>query len=900
MAAGHKRDSNGNIVDNDAPSTAVSQQQPNTANSSKPTRRFECTFEGCSKSYTRAEHLGRHQLNHNPKDIYKCDFPGCTRTFVRQDLCARHRERHDAPPSKAAETLSSDEDDGDGTTRRVGRPRLSSLNRNAKLYEIQTSTTSASALQTPGLDQSTNSETNHAPPVTTQATTAGNSNVDQAPSEYPPQASLTGSINGFSIDMLNSQPPTGAQPDGYSRHFGSGSNDYPLPTLPEFHESPASVRDEFTAWLFDEHFSNPAAVPFFNAPMNTFGMLGNDFMPFGSTPMFTDFRHDTLPQDISLEITTPRSDGEVVSTEEVPWISPSKRLKLVELLQGRFVDAENKDIISLGQEIFNDDIDGEDHVLSLRSMQQYLGSYWKHFHQQLPILHQPTFSADAANDLLVLAIMAIGASQLGSRHSKMKTTAASRLATFVAWHLRWQIFMHVDFRPPAKLWVFQTLLLLEIYEKLASTRQMHERAHVHSATMINLMRRGTTLIGDDETARRTPGPTTPAEAWQRWIETESTRRAAFAAFIIDATHAEMFGHAAIMVVHELRLPLPCDDALWSATTAAEVGRVHASLHTHGIKPTTFLDGLKRTLTGKKVKTNSFGRTILMAGLLSITWHLNQRDLQVSSLGASSSLGMPGIWREALAKSFDFWKRDFDESMSHMKNVSLPWQQIISSEDRDVCSAAGVLHHLSHIALHVDVLDCQIFIGAQKLFGRVISQVDRDRAKHKMLEWVKTPAARSATFHALQLVKPIVMQASSSLDFYNCRADYLLERAWVIYYSLLVLWSFGYALDGVLRPFPSQLPTHQTYLSPDLSWSGQVQTPISESQFQDQLHDARTYFNAIGNATGPDDLRMLQCGRNRLVGLLGLFASSFRDSRWELLQEGATRLEGAIRILKDGN
>lgn len=29
----------------------------------QPDRKFECTFEGCGKSYSRAEHLYRHQLN---------------------------------------------------------------------------------------------------------------------------------------------------------------------------------------------------------------------------------------------------------------------------------------------------------------------------------------------------------------------------------------------------------------------------------------------------------------------------------------------------------------------------------------------------------------------------------------------------------------------------------------------------------------------------------------------------------------------------------------------------------------------------------------------------------------------------------------------------------------------
>ncbi|KAK5240011.1 hypothetical protein LTR16_011229, partial [Cryomyces antarcticus] len=99
----------------------------------------------------------------------------------------------------------------------------------------------------------------------------------------------------------------------------------------------------------------------------------------------------------------------------------------------------------------------------------------------------------------------------------------------------------------------------------------------------------------------------------------------------------MFGHSAVMVAHEMRLPLPCDEALWSATSSVEVGRMDASLAASGVKPVTFLDGLKKTLNGQSVRTNSFGRVILMAGLLSVSWHMNQRDLQVSSLGDSNAL-----------------------------------------------------------------------------------------------------------------------------------------------------------------------------------------------------------------------------------------------------------------------
>lgn len=57
-------------------------------------KKYSCPEDGCDKSYSRAEHLYRHQLNHAPKQIYRCDFQGCERFFVRQDLCSRHRERH--------------------------------------------------------------------------------------------------------------------------------------------------------------------------------------------------------------------------------------------------------------------------------------------------------------------------------------------------------------------------------------------------------------------------------------------------------------------------------------------------------------------------------------------------------------------------------------------------------------------------------------------------------------------------------------------------------------------------------------------------------------------------------------------------------------------------------------
>ncbi|KAF8429611.1 hypothetical protein EV426DRAFT_570676 [Tirmania nivea] len=54
--------------------------------------------------FTRAEHLRRHQLNHNTDVYFKCDL--CDRTFVRHDLLLRHQERHATQAIKAVQTLA--------------------------------------------------------------------------------------------------------------------------------------------------------------------------------------------------------------------------------------------------------------------------------------------------------------------------------------------------------------------------------------------------------------------------------------------------------------------------------------------------------------------------------------------------------------------------------------------------------------------------------------------------------------------------------------------------------------------------------------------------------------------------------------------------------------------------
>lgn len=550
-------------------------------------------------------------------------------------------------------------------------------------------------------------------------------------------------------------------------------------------------------------------------------------------------------------------------------------------------------------------IEGErtdDHMMSRKMMQAYIGSYWLHFDEQIPILHKPTFSPDRTPTLLLISVMAIGAACLDKAHGQKVTMDGAELSNFLAWHLRWETFMDSSFRPPAKLWVFQTLLLLELYEKMYSTRELHERAHIHHATTITLMRRGRSLIGktalDSPPNPRENGSRhsstsgvahTPDEWWNHWITNEATRRAAFAAFVIDSIHATMFGHSTVMTAHEMRLPLPCDEKLWRATSGAEVGRIEANHMSNGLKPIAFLEGLKRTLSGQEVQTNPFGRMILMAGLLNVSWHMNQRDLQANSLGGgvSSALGGRDKWRSTLTRSFDSWKHDFDKSLKRGDNPSDPYG-FNSSERSDATSvfeSRVVLHHLAHMAMHVDIVDCQIFARAKRLLGRAIGSQDLSSAQRRMKDiWAPSVRARDATWYALKFLYSVLVEGSgnhlrppgassstsSPLPPYSARDDVLLNRPWVLYFSALVIWSYGHALEGACPE--AAVPTTRA----------------------DQVRQMRDYLVAYGGTDNPETLRTMK-GLNNNSSLLLVLKDTFLTTRWELLHEGATLLGNCVAL-----
>jgi hypothetical protein len=111
--------------------------------------------------------------------------------------------------------------------------------------------------------------------------------------------------------------------------------------------------------------------------------------------------------------------------------------------------------------------------------------------------------------------------------------------------------------------------------------------------------------------------------------------------------------------------------------------------------------------------------------------------------------------------------------------------------------------------------------------------------------------------------------------YSARDDYLLNRPWVLYFAALIVWAYGYALDGPIRPSNYTLSTREL-----------------------QIVDMRLYLTRVGGVKSPDDLEGLQ-NRNSCLGLLLLLRSCFREPRWELMHDASDIMDKCIHLLIPG-
>ncbi|KAI8957509.1 fungal-specific transcription factor domain-containing protein [Daldinia sp. FL1419] len=869
-------------------------------------RSFTCTYDGCGKSFSRSEHLHRHQKNHTDGDA---TCPRCRAHFKRQDLLERHMNRHKQKDEEAGST-------GVGTLNTRKRMWKDHDGRIVQKKPIEQNTScgssSNSSVRVSFVPQV---EGPISPPV---------SNHNSDPQSEGDPAIQTAFVHSYDHRTL---PEYALSTGQFGSHSDSG-----------YWVAPETSQPPFFDINYDEVFQ-PDTASSFNMPYTTqvnydwlFSLDSNvqgatvsqtPYLPVTSTPMYPGVhRHDPVSSsqgDFPLGVRqydgsmtesslTPMGSldcmpsGRSTQDSTTPGFSSRTTISLSpipkQILQGPgfFSEAEFERPLSTLQPPnhlpYIDEftysqiletvkaarplapngslLDMNHPLISHISLQSYLDLYFSRFNTAYPLIHQGTFEPGQKESLLLLSMILLGATYAEKD--------SHQFAVCLHDVIRPAIFSHASFNPKPDLWMLQTILLVECFGKSRAGQKQHDMSHLFHGMLINLIRRS-----DCQSVRpahpqvdKDKGSLVGDRGWKQWVEAEEKKRLALLCFMWDTQHAVLFCQSLCMSAFELRVTLPCNQALWEASTAAEWSRLSLSTAPEPM----YLLALKSYITRDThhcPRLNGLSRIFLFHGLMSIFWDMRRRDQ--TSLGVISSQG--GRWQSRLGNAYHEWKVDFDnfcQRLSGLTCVEIRKGTIPENAkvELDVWRSAYVtVYHAAHTLLHSEFLDIQIFAGARHILGRSVQRTDFIRSEKVVKRWATSRAipnsenrdgstnAVAAVWHAAQLLQC----ASQTLVDFDSMG--LFHVPWCLYLATLTVWAFHHTGQRG----PSSGPEEDS----ELVWDAQA--------------EMRMLLNSMVEA-GIRGLPEIQ-GLKRTSGLVWVMAEVLSKVRWGIVHAGATVLKGLI-------
>lgn len=344
-------------------------------------------------------------------------------------------------------------------------------------------------------------------------------------------------------------------------------------------------------------------------------------------------------------------------------------------------------------------------------------------------------------------------------------------------------------------------------------------------------------------------------------------------FVWDVQHAVLFSQSLCMSAFELRAALPCDQSPWEA---ASPQAWKASWTVQREAPPNLLAVLRAYLTPHREfprrGLNAISRTVILHGLMSISWDMERRDQ--TSLGLLSNGIVSGSWRERMAQSYDLWKSDFDRYTSDLKvQVLRPASNSSSEEDAHwregiatYTMTGNAIFHAASMVLLSDIIDLQIYGGARHILGRPVSKTDYARSQKIVKRWAieEVQRASKAIWHSACLLK----DASQSTECSFVSVD-VFHHPWTIFLASLTLWAFHQA-----RPMTS--PDQDD----EMIWNA--------SQHMTQLLDT-----IIEHGCHDPQFATAHLGKNCTAGLNAVIVGHLSKIRWAIVHDGMMVLKGLV-------
>ncbi|KAK0660668.1 Krueppel-like factor 15 [Lasiodiplodia hormozganensis] len=492
--------------------------------------------ESCGKSYTRAEHLRRHQQNHSESTL-QCDWPGCGKTFHRTDLLERHRERHQDPSQ-------------DDETRRSS---VTSHNSTASAGIVAAN---------PSAPQSVARVEAPIYPVASD-------------SAVPPSTSSAQNMKQFHHNAPYARAPIGVEDvigtgSMFDNYRWSPPPEYPVPSSD--YASPGHITTQYPA---------------------DFGYVPHPYPAYRPRTLSNASFIDSWAQP-----TAPRSPASTASTQPFYWLDVDRADQQHTSFSGSsgvasYATSDTSiynyaaDHHQMHPSYFStsttasyrsfDDLDSEEYRLLFppqplgipsidrQQMTEHLDNYWQAFHPHFPIKHRPTFDLATEKPLCLAAMIAVGAqysSVVGARaesralHEKCLKALAKR--------------EHVRLPTDARICDMQAVFLVELLSQFRGKRASNSL----SATFQGMFRKLAADHASHPTASvdsLVPLPPhsddlTLSRQWTAWIGASEKTRLLTACAILEAQATTLLiRQVADSTVPGLRLPTPAPLSAWDAT-----------------------------------------------------------------------------------------------------------------------------------------------------------------------------------------------------------------------------------------------------------------------------------------------------------------------------------------------
>ncbi|KAF3058407.1 hypothetical protein GL218_05783 [Daldinia childiae] len=483
------------------------------------------TCETCKppKTFTRAEHLRRHQLSHKTPG-FPCTYSGCEKAFHRADLLARHAQRHDH--------------DDKGSSGGMSRPP------------------SAGTLDDPssGLSYMTHSHSSMGRDSGSRSGMPGpsdNSSGTSYPGGMQYQMGGQGSTSGGTSMSPSHHPGRG---DSYQNSPNPGQN-YML-SSGLINQTPSIGGSPVTVFL---------QVLFMLVTMVRPGHLLLRkvlTLPFGDRPQETQYEHSGSPGG-GLEVATTAAFFGTAFSSTASNIDQALNLPVPFSDEQSFVDQQYHPYSSVpsagtrqkGSTMLLGTLQGTAFLTAntlpphvRNAIPKYLQAYWKSFDTLFPVVHRKSVKT-AADEVLRCAMAAVGAQYLQGKDDRIRANELHEFAwkevkTCTKWNLQ----------------IMQTIILCEFYARFRGRSVLR---HPSESFQSLYSRMANHQIPDNFLFSNS----TRNERWNEWIDNESRRRLFAACFVLDA-HASVYYQQHViqqfpMSTRPIPLIRPTED-LWAA------------------------------------------------------------------------------------------------------------------------------------------------------------------------------------------------------------------------------------------------------------------------------------------------------------------------------------------------